>query len=62
MSPERTSIIHWLERLADRHEAKAKSDSQHAAYHRHTATLYRARVSDIAAEVDIQDTSTTDDI
>ena len=47
------SVAKWLENLADIHDERGKDDMQNAPYHRGIATLYRARASDVRAELDI---------
>lgn len=50
---DRESISRWFAQLAEKHEALANSDFEHRHYHRGIAILYRARVSDIDAELDL---------
>ncbi|SKB63146.1 hypothetical protein [Sphingopyxis flava] len=50
---DRESIAYWLERLADKHEARGETDLENRHYHRGTAIIYRARANDIRAEIDV---------
>ncbi len=50
---DRESIAHWLDQLADRHDARGELDLENRHYHRGTAILYRARANDIRAEIDV---------
>jgi hypothetical protein len=50
---DRESIALWLERMADAHEKKRKSDPKFEKFHDLTATIYRARASDIRAGLDV---------
>lgn len=49
------SIALWLEHLADVLTERARGDPLLGHHHQRSATLYRARASDIRADLDLPD-------
>ncbi len=47
------SVARYLEQLAEKHTARGEVDIQERDYHRSIATLYRARATDVRAELDV---------